>query len=58
LIAILAHNWTEAAFRGLSLTFFMFFLIAMSYWKLRVASEQSSFDAQSVEEETELVYES
>jgi O-antigen ligase len=58
LIAILAHNWTEAAFRGLSLTFFMFFMVAMSYWKLRVASEQSSLRSRGLEEETALVYES
>jgi exopolysaccharide production protein ExoQ len=55
LIAILAHNWTEAGFRGLSLTFFMFFLIAISYRKLRTVDAQPSFHAGSLQE-TELVY--
>jgi exopolysaccharide production protein ExoQ len=31
LFAILAHNWTEAGFKGLSLIFFGFFLIATKY---------------------------
>jgi exopolysaccharide production protein ExoQ len=55
LVAILAHNWTEAGFRGLSLTYFMFFMIAISYRKLSVVAEQSSFEPGSLEE-TELVY--
>lgn len=56
LVAILAHNWTEAGFRGLSLTFFMFFLIAITSWKLRVATAEPSFDTGRLEEETELAY--
>ena len=34
LIAILAHNWTEAGFKGLSLMFFFFFMIAVNYPRL------------------------
>jgi O-antigen ligase len=30
-LAILAHNWTEAAFKGLSFPFFVFFIISISY---------------------------
>lgn len=55
LLAILAHNWTEAGFKGLSLTFFMFFLIAMSYRKLTVMDMQPSFDAGG-EKEARLAY--
>lgn len=56
LISILIHNWTEAAFRGLSLTFFLFFMIAISYWKLRLVPKQPSFHGTSLEEEMELAY--
>ena len=52
--AILAHNWTEAGFRGLSLTFFIFFIIAISYSKSSVVASQS-FDTTDVED-PELVY--
>ena len=31
LVSLLAHNWTEAGFRGLSFPFFVFFLIALRY---------------------------
>jgi hypothetical protein len=31
LIGILAHNWTEASFKGLSFSFFIFFLLAVRY---------------------------
>jgi exopolysaccharide production protein ExoQ len=55
LVAILAHNWTEAGFRGLSLTFFVFFIIAIDYWKLRVVEAQPSSDAGRLEE-AELAY--
>lgn len=56
LAAILAHNWTEAGFRGLSLTFFMFFLIAIDYRTLRMVPLQASSEADSLEEEPQLVY--
>jgi exopolysaccharide production protein ExoQ len=55
LVAILAHNWTEAGFRGLSLTFFMFFLIAIDYWRLKVAAMEPSFEHSNFEDR-ELVY--
>jgi O-antigen ligase len=56
LLAILAHNWTEAGFRGLSFTFFVFFIIAMSYWNFSVVEAQPSSRAGSFEEEAELAY--
>ena len=55
---ILAHNWTEAGFRGLSLTFFVFFIIAIDYWKLRVVDAQPLFHTNSLKEEPELVFNS
>jgi exopolysaccharide production protein ExoQ len=55
LVAILAHNWTEAGFKGLSLTFFMFFIIAIDYWKLKVVSAEPSLHRGSLEE-PELAY--
>jgi exopolysaccharide production protein ExoQ len=56
LVAILAHNWTEAGFRGLSLTFFFFFVIAISYWKLRAEDAEPSFHGDRLEEKAELAY--
>jgi exopolysaccharide production protein ExoQ len=56
LVSILAHNWTEAGFRGLSLTFFMFFMIAIDHRALRTFPLQASSEADSLEEETELAY--
>jgi exopolysaccharide production protein ExoQ len=44
LAAILFYNLTEATFRGLSLTWFVFFIIAMEYPDLRFASRESSFE--------------
>jgi hypothetical protein len=34
----------------------MFFIIAISYWKLRVVDTQPSFRAGSLEKEAELAY--
>jgi len=31
LIALIAHNWTEAGFKGLSVGYFLFFVIAINY---------------------------
>jgi exopolysaccharide production protein ExoQ len=56
LVAILAHNWTEAGFRGLSLSFFVFFMVAMNYRKMSEAATQPSVQESSLEEEAELVY--
>lgn len=56
LVAILAHNWTEAGFRGLSLSFFVFFMIAMNYRKMSAAATEPSFQPGRLETEAELVY--
>lgn len=36
LVAILAYNWTEAAFKALHLAFFAFYIIAVNFKKLRM----------------------
>jgi exopolysaccharide production protein ExoQ len=56
LIAIVAHNWTEAGFKGLAFPFFVFFITAIDYPAFGIAASQASFKATSPEEETELVY--
>jgi exopolysaccharide production protein ExoQ len=55
-IAIVLYNWTEAAFRGLSLIWFAFYIIAMEYPSLRFASMEPSPEATGSEEELELAY--
>jgi O-antigen ligase len=49
--AILFYNLTEATFRGLSLTWFVFFIIAMEYPDPRFAYRESSFEPVGSEEE-------
>ncbi len=54
LISILAHNWTEAGFKGLSVMYFIFFMIAIDYsrhWRPTEVFEDSSetFAAREVE---------
>jgi hypothetical protein len=56
LIAILAHNWTEAGFKGLSLMFFFFFMSAVNYPRLRIGSPPSPVETESPELESELAY--
>jgi O-antigen ligase len=55
LVAILVHNWTEAGFKGLSLFFFTFFIIAIDYPAREIAGSQASLEATVPAEETELV---
>jgi exopolysaccharide production protein ExoQ len=43
LAAIVIYNWTEVSFRGLSLGWFAFYIIALEYPDLRFASRESSF---------------
>jgi O-antigen ligase len=55
-IAFICHNWTEASFRGLGLSWFMFYLIAMEYPNVQFASEKLSSEADETEEDRELAY--
>jgi exopolysaccharide production protein ExoQ len=52
LAAILCYNLTEATFRGLSLTWFIFFLIAIRYSRDEYEPESESSVLPEVEEET------
>jgi len=47
LLAILAYNWTESAFKGLSFVWFVFYIIAMDYPRARAAvPAQSEVEAE------------
>jgi exopolysaccharide production protein ExoQ len=56
LIAILLHNWTEASFRGLALSWFIFYLIAMEYPKGGYDPEAESLETLPEGEEVELTH--
>jgi exopolysaccharide production protein ExoQ len=43
-VAILLHNWTEASFRGLGLSWFMFHIIALEYSNRPVYLEEPIFE--------------
>jgi O-antigen ligase len=55
LVAVVLYNWTEAAFRGLNLVWFAFYIIALDYRDLRYEPVAGSLEAVVPEEETELV---
>ena len=60
-IAILAHNWTEAGFKGLSVIFFSLFLVMLRYRRLQNAEEitaPSEIISGVEEQESELIYSS
>lgn len=56
LAALVLYNWTEVSFRGAHPMWFVFYIIAMKYPKLRVAPIEPSFGSTKSEEEMELVY--
>jgi exopolysaccharide production protein ExoQ len=56
LVAILAHNWTEAGFKGLSINYLIFFIIAIDYPKLRIGSAPPPVEEEDSTPEVELVY--
>jgi exopolysaccharide production protein ExoQ len=55
LVGILAHNWTEAGFKGLSFSFLIFFIISVRYRREPVLADASN-PALVSEDEAELVY--
>lgn len=55
LIVILAHNWTEAGFKGLSIVYLFFFMVALKFPYLRMGSPDSPA-ATSVMEEFDPAY--
>jgi exopolysaccharide production protein ExoQ len=56
LIVLLAHSWTEAGFRGLSLPFFVFFIIATDYPWIDVSISPPASGIMDSEVHEELVY--
>lgn len=56
LVAILVHNWTEAGFKGLSLPFFVLFIIAVNYPRFGIGRVAPFLEAYRLDEETELTY--
>jgi hypothetical protein len=56
LVAVVFFNWTEASFRGLSLLWFAFYIIALDYPNFGYEPVVRSFEAVALEEETELAY--
>jgi exopolysaccharide production protein ExoQ len=56
LIAILAHNWAEAGFKGTAFPFFVFFIITIDYPPFAIARSELPVETTTPEEETELVY--
>jgi exopolysaccharide production protein ExoQ len=55
-VAFIFHNWTEASFRGLGLSWFMFHIIALEYGKLRSFSTEPEVEVVPAEEGPELAY--
>lgn len=56
LIAIVAYNWTEAAFKALHVVFWFFFVIAVNYPRFKNFRIERSVETTNSHEETELVY--
>jgi exopolysaccharide production protein ExoQ len=56
LAAVVFHNWTEASFRGLSLMWFAFYIIALDYVSLGYEPVARPSEAVVPEEEMESVY--
>jgi exopolysaccharide production protein ExoQ len=56
LVAVILYNWTEAGFKTLSAVWFAFYLIAMDYPRILLATTQSSVAVARSEESREFVY--
>jgi exopolysaccharide production protein ExoQ len=56
LAAVVLYNWTEAAFKTLNPIWFAFYLIAMDYPRVYLASAQSSIEAERLEVTAEFAY--
>jgi exopolysaccharide production protein ExoQ len=56
LIAVVLYNWTEAAFKTVSPLWFAFYLIAMDYPRVQLATVQSSVAVARSDESREFVY--
>jgi exopolysaccharide production protein ExoQ len=49
LLAIIAYNWTEAAFKNISATWFVFYLIAIDYPKRQLVDDSESTEPDHIE---------
>jgi exopolysaccharide production protein ExoQ len=51
LLAIVAYNWTEAAFKNISATWFVFYIIALDYPRSEFAVSDQSIGSETIEAE-------
>ena len=56
LFAVIAHNWTEATFKGLSIVWFAFYIIALDYRRATPQPVEGITGSSEPEEEKELSY--
>jgi len=56
LVAVIAHNWTEATFKGLSVIWFMFYIIALDYATIASTPAEEVSTPVDSDEEKELAY--
>ena len=56
LVAVIFNNWTEAKFRGLSLVWFVFYIIAMDYPRVEYESSEEHEATSDLHEESEFAY--
>ena len=49
LLAIVAYNWTEAAFKNISATWFVFYIIALDYPQRQFVDDSESTEANHIE---------
>jgi hypothetical protein len=54
LASIVAHNWTEAGFKGLSIMYLIFFFISIRHRGFRITFDPPPLEV--VKEEPELAY--
>ncbi len=56
LAAVVVYNWTEAAFKGLSAVWFVFYIIAMDYGHTEVAMDEDLSERAPSEELPEIAH--
>jgi hypothetical protein len=56
LAAVVVFNWTEASFKGLSVIWFVFYVIALDYPRPFLAAAEQLSGVSVETEETELAY--
>ncbi len=56
LVAVIAHNWTEATFKGLSIMWFVFYVIALDYGTIDSTPVEEVSAPAGSDEEKELAY--